>query len=1738
MKRLLSRHADGRRVSRTTAYRSLRGFEPLETRVMLAGDVVYRVNAGGGQLAGDPVWEGDSAQYVNTGALFGGGTNITLAGSVPAGTPAALFETERYDGTAAPEMSWAFPVTPGQYEVRLYFAETFGSIGAGGRVFDVSIEGQLLLNDYDPFVAAGNALNRGVAEIFTIDADNVINIDFQRVVQNPAVKGFEIITLDQTPNELSASRASVAFGDVVLGQSESESLTLRNIGDPGDPLVMIDPAQATVSGGFAFQFAQGGPITLAPGETTLVNVVYTPLALGAAAGTLTIPHSGLNPTISVALSAQGVDPQVVGFGKSTLDPGSATLDSPTSLQFGPDGRLYVAQTDGFIRVLDIVRNGPNDYSVAASETISVVRDIPNFNDDGAAAPGVAGRLITGILVGGTAESPVIYVSNSDPRFYSSSIDSKSGQIARITKEEGQWIRHDVVRGLPRSKADHASNGLAWLRDENGALTNTLLHSIGGNTNRGGPSNSFRDLPEMALSAAIIAIDLDAIGETTYDIPSLDDEDRANTGVVDAFGVPIDVNDHVGGNSGKNQSRLVPGGPVSIYSPGYRNPFDVLVTEDGRVYATDNGPNNGFGVNVAVDGQGLPTNATVPGSGDGVSAPDQLHYIPALGFFAGHVNPTRANANNTFNTSNPQSPVITTVDGAPVSLENPGEFPMLEPGSDGALRTFNGSTNGIAEYTANNFGGQLKGDILTISLNGNLTRVKHDPISGQLLVNEVLANGLGPRSLDVTTVGAGPLAGTIWVTSLDGDAIRVLEPNDGAGGNPDDLDGDGYLNQDEIDNGTNPNNAASVPTDYDLDFTSDLNDPDDDNDLIVDIDDPFAIDATNGAGNPIGTYYAWANEATPAGKLLDLGLTGSMTNGATNYLDTFDPALVTPIGAAGVFNIDSAQPGTARGAANNIQQALQFGFHVAQETTPFTAVTEILAPNDGVGVPSPGQEQGFYLGTGDQDNYVALILSGDSGGSIQVLVEVAGALTVVALDPFTLPTPDNVALFLTVDPLAQTVQAAYRLSSVGALTPVGPAVPIPQAWLAGSMALGLWSSDPTGANAMPVTWNHLGVVREITDRAASANLVVNGGGSQSTSSTAATNAFMLKNTSRSGQELDSVRIDLSTALLASMVFDPNGAVADLVGKTFTPNSGANQTGYLGFSFDTPFGGGFSALNFNFDDFGVGETFGFSADIDPVGAIAAAANVSGLELAGATLTVMFSDGTSTVSRLAGASGSTTASFSESLNGALEAPGVSMIGIGELPNVVAPAGQTIRLTGPAGARVVLQQWEASSQSPASDPFAADNVLAKTEQVVVLGPAGVADVPVVLRFSAGAGLNLFVAELEDSIGRRSGPSHLLALARPAGGAPFDYDASGLVDQSDYQVWRKSFGSTTNLAADGNGDGVIDAADYSAWRDHLGEVVLPPPAPALMVNIDFGGGPTYSGAAAAPVPGTTWNKVLNTAAPGTGGLNDATGQATTVSLSFSTISQFDTGSDTEGERGPGDAYNPLMQDYLFTTGSNSFTLSGLEAGASYDLYLYGQGDKLNQETAFTLGGQTLTTSFDTQVGGNGAFAEGVEFVVFRSAPASAAGTIDFSIAGVANNGGFNGLQLVSSGAAPAIVAARDSTPRYEALDQAFDASIDREPDFAALLLEPPIPASGARRSIAPSGAESLGQRGQHYLATIDRLIAEVVAGRANGQRREHAGPVGQAVREPEDGVNCARKLLSDPLEWRRPSIAQGPVDA
>jgi hypothetical protein len=55
-------------------------------------------------------------------------------------------------------------------------------------------------------------------------------------------------------------------------------------------------------------------------------------------------------------------------------------------------------------------------------------------------------------------------------------------------------------------------------------------------------------------------------------------------------------------------------------------------------------------------------------------------------------------------------------------------------------------------------------------------------------------------------------------------------------------------------------------------------------------------------------------------------------------------------------------------------------------------------------------------------------------------------------------------------------------------------------------------------------------------------------------------------------------------------------------------------------------------------------------------------------------------------------------------------------------------------------------------------------------------------------------------------------------GTMPGDYNGDGIVDASDYTVWRNAYGGTYNPMADGNNDQVIDLDDYAIWKSNYGQ--------------------------------------------------------------------------------------------------------------------------------------------------------------------------------------------------------------------------------------------------------------------------------------------------------------------------------
>lgn len=806
------------------------------------------------------------------------------------------------------------------------------------------------------------------------------------------------------------------------------------------------------------------------------------------------------------------------FSESTL--GGVTIANPTSLQFGPDDRLYVSEQYGNIKIYTINKSGPNNYQVSNTEIVSLVKQIPNHYDNGDPKPyniNTNRRQVTGILVAGTSGNPVVYVASSDDDIGAGEAGDKnlctnSGIISKLYKEGGMWKKIDLVRGLPRSEENHAPNGMQL-------HNNKLFISIGGFTNAGGVSSAWTFITEYALSSAILSIDLAAIEALPtkmdptgnhpykYDIPTLDDPTRANN--PDG----TDVNDPWGGNDGMNQAKVVPGGPVQLYATGFRNAYDLLITktpgQENKMFTIDNGPNRTWGGWPVNEGTGGNTtneyDPNEPGSNsvtnyDGLELiGDVTTYNPAANmYYGGHPCPIRANPagaglysdNGTHkgwrnNNSNPNLPLPSDWPPVPVSMANPEEGEYHDPGSDKSLITFNTSVNGFCEYTAD---GPLKGHLLAAGFNGNIYHIKLNS-QGQVLNNmgakklnsdQPIASGFGNKPLDITAQGNGDIfPGTVWIATWGSHHITVLEPQDivactGANNPALDEDMDGYNNAEEIASGTDPCSGSSKPQDHDGDGISDAIDPDDDDDGIPDTQDLFCIDPDNGLTTGLPTHYNLFN-FDPGTGFYGLGFTGLMCNGTSNYSTLFDENNLIAGGAVGVFTIEDVPGGTALNGSNTQQYGFQFGVKTAG-TNVFTVQSAIMPKFFGNVTPQNNQSQGIYIGTGDQDNYlsVSLIANGGAGG-IEVVHEVNGVAASQIFDlTGSFPSNSSVKFFITVDVPSSTAHVFYKTDGApvpaGTYTLSGPllsAITTPSK----AMAIGVMATS-SGAQPFDATWDYL------------------------------------------------------------------------------------------------------------------------------------------------------------------------------------------------------------------------------------------------------------------------------------------------------------------------------------------------------------------------------------------------------------------------------------------------------------------------------------------------------------------------------------------------------------------------------------------------------------------------------------------------------------------------------------------
>ncbi|MGC2246851.1 MAG: choice-of-anchor D domain-containing protein, partial [Terriglobales bacterium] len=113
---------------------------------------------------------------------------------------------------------------------------------------------------------------------------------------------------------LTASPTSINFGNVVIGSSASQTVTLKNTGGAN-----VTVTAASISGtGFSFN-GLTLPLTLTPNQTSGFNVKFTPASAGVVNGTMSLTVTG-SANVGIPLTGDGLTPATL-----TANPTSMTF---------------------------------------------------------------------------------------------------------------------------------------------------------------------------------------------------------------------------------------------------------------------------------------------------------------------------------------------------------------------------------------------------------------------------------------------------------------------------------------------------------------------------------------------------------------------------------------------------------------------------------------------------------------------------------------------------------------------------------------------------------------------------------------------------------------------------------------------------------------------------------------------------------------------------------------------------------------------------------------------------------------------------------------------------------------------------------------------------------------------------------------------------------------------------------------------------------------------------------------------------------------------------------------------------------------------------------------------------------------------------------------------------------------------------------------------------------------------
>jgi len=148
---------------------------------LINGEVVAAINCGGGAFTAADGTSYAADQY------FSGGSTYSTVDAIAGTEDDTLYQSERYGA-----FTYSVPVPNGTYDVLLQFAEIYETAN-GARVFDVSLEGAVAVNDLDIHAVAGHDAAHDVLVSGMAVSDGALTITTSVVADNPKLSAFTIV---------------------------------------------------------------------------------------------------------------------------------------------------------------------------------------------------------------------------------------------------------------------------------------------------------------------------------------------------------------------------------------------------------------------------------------------------------------------------------------------------------------------------------------------------------------------------------------------------------------------------------------------------------------------------------------------------------------------------------------------------------------------------------------------------------------------------------------------------------------------------------------------------------------------------------------------------------------------------------------------------------------------------------------------------------------------------------------------------------------------------------------------------------------------------------------------------------------------------------------------------------------------------------------------------------------------------------------------------------------------------------------------------------------------------------------------------------------------------------------------------------------------------------------------------------------------------------------------------------